>query len=290
MSFFQNPLSCDFLGNWILGDRKFSQEFRCPSNKGRSDEAVTVWANPPYDLSGNDSDGNSTDTLVLKFALTDLKTWYECSVDITASAASSSAVTPAEIVTALNADDTFSSYFVASLGSFSNMDRTRLLITQKKPAIQFRFFVVNGRAEEVLKFNKRAGVAELPTYFERHVVGNHTTYPDGQSMLVALDVGNNVDAAVVDNATDANGNVLGYDSGTVQEDYQLLKGRSGIFTFQKLTVDSSDRITQIIEYHAGAIEGDLARKISYTYTGAKTKPDQITEVPYTLTSGDLVTP
>jgi hypothetical protein len=57
-----------------------------------------------------------------------------------------------------------------------------------------------------------------------------------------------------------------------------------------LTVDGSDRITQIIEYPAGAVEGDFARKINYTYTSANTNPSTITEIPYVLTDSDLVNP
>ena len=295
MSFFQNPHSWDFHGIWVLGDRHLSPEFRCPCNKGRGDEIVVVWEVPPYNLSVNDVDGNSTDTLVIKFALNDLKTWHTLSVNVASGAASASAVTPSEIIGNLNNNATFSTFFTASLGALdANVDpisKNRIVIRQKKPTTQFRFYIVNGRAEEKLNFNKKAGVAELPVYFDRHSIGNQTTFPDGQSMLVLLTPGTyNVDVNVIDYAVDAHGVSLGLTSGTVRNDYQLLKGRSGIFNFQKLTVDGSDRITQIIEYHAGALAGDLGRKIQYTYTGAKTKPDQITEIPYVLASGDFVTP
>ena len=80
------------------------------------------------------------------------------------------------------------------------------------------------------------------------------------------------------------------DSSTVREDYQLLEGRSGLFTFKNQTIDGSNRITQIIEYPAGAVEGDFAKKITYTYTAANTAPDEIFEEPYTLQSADLITP
>jgi hypothetical protein len=77
----------------------------------------------------------------------------------------------------------------------------------------------------------------------------------------------------------------------MQYDWQLLKGRgSGLFMFQKMTVDASNRITQIIEYPAGAVPGDFAKKIQYTYSGTNTSPSQITEIPYVLQSVDLVTP
>ena len=77
----------------------------------------------------------------------------------------------------------------------------------------------------------------------------------------------------------------------MKEDWELLRGRaSGLFTFQKMTVDSSDRITQIIEYPAGAVAGDFARKIQYVYSGSNTNPIQVTEIPHVLQDGDLVTP
>lgn len=293
MSFFQNPHSWDFQGSWVLGDRHLSPEFRSPSNKGRGDEIVVIWGIPPYDLSGNDVSGNSTDTLVIKFAYNDLKTWHELSINVASGAASSSAVTPVEIINNLNGNSPFSTFFTASLGNLdSDIDvKNRVVIRQKKPTPQLRFYIVNGRAEEKLNFNKKAGVSELPAYFDRHSVGNHTTFIDGQSMLVLLKPSeNDVDANIIDNAVDAYGFSLSLDSGTVREDYALLRGRSGIFTFQNITVDGSDRITQIIEYHAGALAGDLSRKIQYAYSGDNTKPSQITEIPHLLADGDLVIP
>jgi len=292
MSFFQNPLPWDFQGSWVLGDRKLSPDFRCPANKGRGDEVVVSWNLPPYNLSGNDSDGDSTDTLVIKYAKNDLKVWYSLSINIATGAALSSAVSQTEIINNLNSNEIFATHFTASLGPYQDNinDNKRIIIKQKMPITKLRFYIVNGRAEEKINFNKKAGVAEMPTYYDRHSVGNYPTFTDGQSMLVLLDEGINVDAAVINNAVDGDGVSLGLDSSAPKADYQILAGRSGIFIFQKNTVDGSDRITQIIEYHAGAKAGDLGRKISYTYSGANTKPSQITEIPYTLASGDLITP
>ena len=100
-------------------------------------------------------------------------------------------------------------------------------------------------------------------------------------MLIKLDPANPVDEVVIEEA--------GFDS-VAREDYELLSGRSGLFTFQKLTVDASDRITQIIEYSAGSAPGDFARKIQYQYAGAKTNPSQVTEVPHVLQEGDIISP
>jgi hypothetical protein len=284
MSFFQNPFTQDFLAPWLLSDRKYNPDFRCPRNAGRGDEMVVSFGTAPYDLSGNDSDGNSKAVLTISFALNDAKNWADLSITI--AGGSLSAITNAEVVASLTANSIFPDYFTAKVRTDG-----RIQITQLKPVTSMRFYIKNGRAESVLLFNKLAGVAEMPTFFGRHTIANRFAYPDSQNALILLNAGSsNVDNAVIDNAVDNKGNSLGFAHGTVQADWQLIKGRSGIFNFQKMTVDGNDRITQIIEYSAGSVVGDLARKITYTYSGSNKSPDQIAEIPYTLTSGDLITP
>jgi len=132
-----------------------------------------------------------------------------------------------------------------------------------------------------LKFNKYAGVAELPNYFQKHTIENRNNYPDSIGTLIKLDEGDEVDQTIIEDA--------GF-SLTPKEDYELLKGRSGLFMFQNITVDGSDRITQVIEYPAGAVAGDFARKIRYSYTSANINPNKVTETPYVLEDADLVVP
>lgn len=292
MSFFQNVFAEDFRCALPLGDRQLAPDFVVPRNAGRGQEVVTAWKEGPYDLSGNDADGNSRSTLVIQYALNSRQNWAAMSVDVTASASSSAAVTAAEIVAALNANTIFSERFVASLGNFqkNTEPKDRVVITQRKPVTQFWFYIANGRAEEAIGFNARAGVAEAPTFFARHTIANRHTYTDGQNYLIELAPGTATQAALINSAVDANGRSKGYSSSDVQADYELLRGRSGLFTFKKYTVDGSDRITEIIEYPAGAVAGDFAKKTTYTYTGANNNPDQMTEEPYTLESGDIVTP
>lgn len=292
MPFFQNVFTSDFMGPMVLGDRQHNPTYKCRRNSGRGDELVIAWnVADSYDLSGNDADSNSNDTLTLYFCFDPkYKNWAPISVDITSEATSSSAVTPQDIVDALNGDATFAGYFEASAKDLKN-GKYQVNIKQKKPVTQFKFYIANGRAESVLKFNARAGIDELPTYFSRHTVANRFVYTDSLGLLIELVPGTyNIDAALINEAVDDKGNSLGYASGTVQADWQLLKGISGIFNFQKITVDGSDRITQIIEYPAGAKAGDFARKVNYSYTSANKNPDKITEIPYTLTGSDLVTP
>ena len=284
MPFFQNPFTQDFYAPWLLSDRQYNPDFKCPRNAGRGDEMVVSFGEAPFDLNGNDADGNSTDVFTISFALNDTKNWADLQITITGD--DQSAVTLSEIVASLTANSIFPNYFTARVRTDDKIE-----IKQIKPVTSMRFFIKNGRAESVLLCNKMAGVAEMPTFFERHTIDNRFTYADGQNALILLDPGTyDVDANIIDNAVDNKSVSLGFDSGTVQADWQLIKGKSGIFNFQKLTVDGSNRITQIIEYSAGSVAGDLARKINYTYSGANTNPSQITEIPYTLASGDLVTP
>lgn len=284
MSFFQNPFTQDFIAPWLLSDRQYNPDFKCPRNAGRGDEMVVSFGEAPFNLSGNDGDGDSKAVLTISFALNDTKNWADLAVTITG--ASLSAITLQEVVTSLQANTVFGDYFTARVRTDNKVE-----IKQNKPVTSMRFFIKNGRAETVLKFNKLAGVSEMPTFFERHTIDNRFTYADSQNALILLDdSGSTVDADVIDNAVDNKGVSLGFDHSTVQADWQLIKGKSGIFNFQKITVDGSNRITQIIEYSAGSVAGDLARKVNYTYSGANTNPSQITEIPYTLASGDLVTP
>jgi hypothetical protein len=285
MSFFQNVFASDFEGNWVLGDRQHIPKFVVPQNTGRGDEYVVAWTQGPYDLSGNDSDGtNTSDTLEIMYALREPKNWAEISVDIMSGADDTSAVTAAEVVIALRADTLFAERFTASLSGFDGVTGlTRISIRQKKPITEMRFYIKNGRAEEAIRFNGRAGVQELPTYFTRHSIDNRFSYTDSQNHVIELDVGNAVDLNVVLNAVNAHGVAVdfGWDGTTQQADWELLRGKSGMFDFTN-SDGSSDPNTKII-YSAGAIAGDLAKKI------ITSGPDTFV-IPYTLTGDDLITP
>jgi hypothetical protein len=273
MSFFMNPFTADFKGNWVLGDRQFSLTFSCPGNKGRSDDAVQSWQHGPYDMSGADVSGNSRDVLLLSYSLdnAEFRTWVMIPVNCTTGAANIAAVTAAEVVSALNTDPNFKAYFTAFLSN------GRVVVKQNLETGRMKFFVAPGRAEEALRFNARAGVAELPTYFDRHTVGRRHEFLDGVGMLVYLDPAVLTHRAMITGAVDGRGNSLGYDYTVVQPDWQLLKGRSGLFQFTKVAGGTS------IVYPAGARAGDLAMMI--VEDGGNRF-----EMPYTLTDDDLVLP
>lgn len=303
MTYFMNPFNEDFYGNWVIDDRHHHPTFKCPRNSGRGDELVVSWAAGPYDLSSTDGDGDNESDLTIQFSMdTDRLVWVKFTVDVTAGAGSSAAVTPAEVVTALNNNATFSTYFTATLERWDvgGLTQQRPMIRQKMPITRMKFFIVKGGAETVLKFNARAGVAELPTYFERHTVfntgaGKLQEFSDGVNMLIALDPSNDgsggsaVDNDIIDNAVDAKGNSLGLDSSSVQPDWQLLGGQSFTFKFTKVVGASADDDSTRIEFPAGAKVGDLAKKIITEVDSSGFLVNEFI-MPHTLTSSDLITP
>ena len=229
-----------------------------------------------------------------------------------------SAVTADIICQKLNANPDFTSYFIAT---YTN---SRVQIRQRHPVTQLKFYVQSGGAEEIMQFNYFAGVAEFPTYFLRHSVGQGYKYDssdssgnrvygdstgsaisppyrfqfaDGNNAIVVLDpVNSNVDFNIIQNAVDKLGNNLGflagwsYDDGVatrsgvdiVKPDWVLLKGRSGLFTSSKATVNGN--VTTTITWNTGAQAGDLATK-TIADSSAKTSYVQ----PYTLLATDLPT-
>ena len=110
-------------------------------------------------------------------------------------------------------------------------------------------------------------------------------------MLVLLDTaGSVVDTAVVNNAVSYNGVSLGYSASTVQEDWQLLRGRaSGLFRFYNKSSSSTSSTTTEIIYPAGAKLGDLAKKVIRQLDGSGNEL-RVYELPHTLTGSDLITP
>lgn len=296
MPYFQNVFAYDFEGALVLDDRTYAPTFKCPLNAGRGVDLVTAWNNPPYNLSINDANGNPRSTLYVAFAIDPLfQNWATISVDLLTGGyvANSAAAKAEEIQAALMADPVFPSWFNVSVGPGFKGGVSRLLIKQNQPADKMRFYVVSGGAEEAISFNARAGIAQLPAYFVRHTIANRFTYPDSQGMLIQLapvtSPSNNIDANLVINAVNAKGVSLDYSAATsdVLADWQLLRGRAVSFGFTAYAYDGSSRLSSTIQYPAGALVGDLAKKTEYFYTGAATVPTHVAVVPYVLASGDL---
>lgn len=299
MSFFQNPFNADFIGVWVLGDRHHNLDFKVPQNTGRGDTIITSWAEGPYDMSGVDVDGNDTDELTIIYAIDKpyFRKWAALTINVASGAADPTAVTVYEIISNLNANTTFSGLFRTALNKFNNGD-PRLTIESLRDSTSIKFYIgkyetsggrpyfsAAGGAETLLKFNYKAGVAECPSYFERHTIDNRYDYDDAQNMLIFLDAGVSlVDDDIIDNAVNEDGISLNYDSSNVQEDWQLLRGRSGIFEFTKYVSGAAPAAKVEIVYPAGAMAGDLATKIIIDGSGNEF------HIPYTLQSGDLITP
>ena len=344
MSFFQNLFDAEYEGYWTLGDYKgYSLTFKVPANKNRA-EAFVCWNSEPYDLSVNKN-------LTINFAYDpEFKNFASLTVDV--SGATAGATLASEIRDILNATPGFSDWFVAGVDNPQSGDRTggdrRLFIRQKKTNTNFRTYVSNTGAELKLKFNKFAGVADIPSYFEKDSIANRFATSESNGRLIRLShaiTGNNVanpsvvtsiahglttndvvyfvnsnstptlNGSKVVTVTGANTftvpvNVTvagttgewmnaneykivtdyGLDYSTMLADWQHLRGRTSSYMFTKNTIDGSGRVTSKIVWQAGAVAGQLAKKIVNTYTSAETTPTTSIELPYVLTASDLVNP
>lgn len=226
--FFQNPFAEEYRGSIPLDIDLYTPTFICPPHAGRDKETILSWNAEPYDLTGNDTTYSSTNTrprgtLVLAFCQalgTDFRLWNTLNINLLSAltgysytadqpskqydtnpsqyplggtptavtnSVNTAAVKASEIVAVLNADATFSSFWTASV--YKGSKGNQVMIRQKKQPSHFKFYVVNGYAEEVFKFNALAGVAELPEYFSRHTVGNYVNFPDCTGSLILLTPG-----------------------------------------------------------------------------------------------------
>lgn len=351
--FFQNLFTQEFVGILPLSDRQYNLTFRCPGNAGRGDENFVNWKNGPYNLSGNDDDGNDKSVLTIYYAYDpDLLNYSALSVTVDTGAASASAVTSLEIVNNLNANATFANHFEASLVGKPQ----KIFIRYKKSASNFRAYVSNFGAETVLGFNARAGVTQIPNFFEKDTIANRMN-ADSAGLLIPLwhtitaasiadptvvtapahgltsgrtvnIVGANsdqtiegerivtvtgvdtftvpvavatkaadrgafitlVESDIIDNAVNARGISLGYTFDQTADDWVLLAGRCGLFMVKLYTRDGDDRVVKLIEYHAGASVGSLAKCTQYTYTGSDEVPATAFEFPYILREADIIAP
>jgi hypothetical protein len=269
MAFFQNLFNQEFQGNWVMGDRQYSITFKCPANT--SMDYQMAYNNGPWDLS-------SENILTLNYAW-DVNFKNYAALPINISGSDPSNTTFSEVTFALNSNSIFAEMFVAESKNSTIFIKPKVGRIKK----EIKLWISNTGAETKLRFNKKAGVAEMPMYFARHTIDNRFSFSDSAGQLILLDETNPNDQAIIEEA--------GFVVAEMKEDWELLGGRaSGLFTFQKMTIDGSNRISQIIEYPAGAKVGDFARKINYAYSGSNTNPSQVTEVPHVLSVVDLITP
>ena len=272
MSFFMNVFDFEFRGSLLTADRQYTPTFKAPANVNRSDYILSGNAEP-YNLS-------SESNLTLSFCF-DSQFLNYSNVTVNVVGASPSATTAAEIVTALNSNNAFSSFFVAQTFTTNmyNVTGKKILIKSVKPKSNFKAYVVNSSAEGIIGFNKNAPIAELPSYFERYSIANRFNYPDLVERLLLLNTSNSIEGDYIDAA--------GFDSSSPKADWQLLKGCNDQYMFTK-KIYTSGLISAEIKYPAGASEGDAAFKTTYQYTGSSLIG--ICEIPHIIASGDLITP
>lgn len=291
MPFFMNPFFQDFRGNWVLGDRAHIPTFLVPLHKARDHAEIVCYNTETYDLSvGGD------EILTIRFAM-DPKREAFADLNIDVSGATVAATTAQEVVDALIADATFNSLFTAEIrnpvhGGIAQGPKVVVIKAKKSPE-NFRFYIANTGAEQHLKFNKFAGVEEIPTYFSRHTVQNTVTaagtagFEDSVGLLLELNPADAVDLAIIrDRVNDAS-----WTSADLLEDWELLKGRSGLFQIEVATVDGSGRPVTVKQWPSGAKEGDLGKLITYVWGTGSIQPLEKFEEPYVLDSTDAaVTP
>lgn len=268
MPFYQNVFNSEFVGSILTRDNQNSLNFSIPANRNSS-RFMACYIASPYDLSTNT-------TLTFNYSF-DRIHYTALAINVSSGAVSTSAVTNFEVVTALNANATFASMFVASvLGS------TVQIKSIVSSAANFSAYISNLSAEIALGFNTYCGVKELIDWFGRHKIGS--TLEGSVGCLIELDGSVTADRTIIRNS-------LGNQSWTtsdLKDNGQLLLGRSNQYTYQKLTIDGSNRITNLLEYGAGSGVGDLCRSITYTYSGSNTSPDTIKEQPKTIVLADLI--
>ncbi len=312
MSYYMNVFDVDWSGCWVLADLNFMPQFKIGPNKNTADWML-AWVAEPYDFSTNNA-------FTINYAF-DLNLKNYASLSINVAGATPSATLATEVCAALNGNASFAELWLAvplstrvkggALGAVSQalgvnninspnpgtaIDQpspgpggpyTVLIKSVKRPKQSMRVYISNTGAELALGFNRKAPVAQLPSYFSRHDIANRFTFTDCTATLLLLDTTLASDQQVITNA--------GQDYTTVTKDWQFLTGRTDVFKTYASTYTviggTTLPVTQI-EYNTGAQVGDLAKKTYSNYStgtspAAGTLVSQV-DIPYVLTSGDLL--
>jgi hypothetical protein len=279
MPYFQNVFNQEFRGNWVVLD---SSQPNVPSMtlRGNLNTSVMMMAftQAPFDLSVDK-------ILTINYAIDPtLMQFQAIDIDVSAYAADTTQVQAFEVVNALNANAIFASLFTAANRPYNKgYEPPNVVYFQAiRQNTAIKAYIANTGAEMHMHFNAKAPIGQLPTFYERHTIGNRFIYPDGLGILYPLDPNVTYDASLISAA--------GMDPTNPLPDWQLLRGRAQGFKFSKSVFDGSGRVTSTVEYSAGALVGDMATLTQNVYTGGATVPSQTTTIPYLLTQNDLVTP
>ena len=274
MAFFQNPFEFTFNGSLFGIGPQYTISYTIGANRNKSNY-IAAYNAEPYDLSAGA-------TLTFNIALDpDMLSFQPFTMTLTGD--NISAVTAFEVVSSLNSNTTFSEYFTARVTKFTNSDTKNTVLILAKNRNFFRCYVSNTNAAFSLAVNKHAPVKELPDLFQQYSIQNIYSYLNlGSERILYLNPNNSNDAKVITNA--------GFDPNNPTPDWKLLASASPLYTFTKTVyISETTNIDYKIIYHAGAIAGQMAKKIVYQYD----ENDNIVgvcEIPYILTNDDLLDP
>lgn len=283
MTFFMNPFNQEYKALFPQVDHhdfpKPLITYTIPPNKNTS-TAMVAWNVEPYDFS-------SLTDLTINYAI-DSSLHFFASLVIDVSGATAGATTAKEVVDALNANATFADLFSAKVQNVrerSESEPTKtVLIKSKKPQEGIKVYISNSGAESKLRFNKYAGIAEIPSYFSKDIISNYYN-ANSAGQLIKLDgTDTAIDRPIIREFLDNSS----WTNSDLKEDWQLLKGRGGRFKFTINTVNDDGQPTETIEWSAGAVAGDLGVKIIRVWGGATdTVPEKEYYIPYVLQSNDV---
>jgi len=284
MPFYMNPFNQEYKAVLPGSDHhaftKSLINYTVPNNKNTS-TAMIAWNVGPYDFS----------------SLTDLTINYRKNPDhafsalvIDVSGSTPGATTAQEIVTILNANATFNSYFIAkaqNVQEFSEMQSSQsVLITSNSssPNTSIKTFISNSGAESLMQFNQNAGIAEIPAYFSKDNIVNFQN-ENSAGLLIELDgTDTAIDRPIIRNFL----NNQIWTNSDLLEDWELLKGRGGRYKFTINTINGDNQPTNTIEWSAGAVAGDMGVQIIRVWGGAAdTEPDEEYFIPHVLTTSDV---
>ena len=276
MAFFQNPFEFTFNGSLFGLGPLYTISYGIGANRNKSNY-ITAYNLEPYDLSVESS-------LVFNIAI-DPDVLHFGSFTVTITGLDPNAITAAEVVTSLNSNTNFSQYFTARTIKFTASDTKSTVSIIAKDRMFFRCYISNTSACFPLAINKYAPVKELPDLFQQYAVKNIFNYLDyGSQRIIYLDPSDPDDALVITNA--------GFDPNNPTPDWKLLASASHVYTFTKTVYNSEAPEASIyykLVYHAGAVAGQMCKKIIYEYDESENVIG-VCEIPYILTSDDLIYP
>lgn len=274
MAFFQNPFEFTFNGSLFGIGPQYNISYGIGANRNKSNY-ITLYNLEPYDLSQGAE-------LIFNIAI-DPDMLHFGSFSVTITGLDLNAITAAEVVTSLNSNVNFSQYFTAKTIKFAASDTNSTVSMIAKNRMFFRCYISNTSACFPLAINKYAPVKELPDLFQQYAVKNIFNYLSyGSQRIIYLDPSSPDDAKVIINA--------GFDPDNATPDWKLLASASPLYTFTKTVYNSEDSsIYCKLVYHAGAVAGQMCKKIIYEYDENENVIG-VCEIPYILTSDDLIYP